>query len=128
MATSLPSGTDDPDVYALLAAQKSPPNWIVYRVLKYTPHGYTHIGEIGTDESRCAYCPFIRQDHPIKRDQRLLILLVNGPLRRLTFYAETAAELPKNARNWLNTLHNVASAVNVRIDAWVAYDGRGESR
>lgn len=46
-------------------------------------------------------------------------------MRRLTVFTDREDELPRAARNWLHTLYNLAEAANVRIDSWVAYDGRG---
>ena len=117
-------GKDDLLVLELLRAQRAPAKWLVYRVLHYTPHTFNAIFEIGNTESVCAHCPLPLAKHAERRDLRIILLLVNGPIRHLAWKTDQEADLPKAARNWLSTLFNVAGAANVRLDGWAAYDGR----
>jgi hypothetical protein len=120
-------GKDDTLVCDLLRAQTPPPKWIVYRVLHYTPHTYNAIGTIGHTATTCAHCPLPRSKHiGGPHDLRVLLLLVNGPLRHLTWKTDKDDELPKAVRNWLHTLFNIAEAASVRLDGWAAYDGRSQ--
>lgn len=111
---------DDLMVEEYLRAQRAPPRWSVYRVQLFRQHGF-HNPDGG---DRCMHCG-MRIDAHYAHELRLLTLLVNGPLRRLAWLTNDAAELPRPARHWLNTLYNLAEATNTRIDDWVAYDGRG---
>lgn len=94
----------------------------MWRVIRYERHVFTKTG----DPDRCLYCLFPRDDHAFTGSRLFLVILVNGPLRRLTVAAETESELPAAARNWLHTLFNIAEAAGTRIEGWVAYDGRGQ--
>lgn len=119
-------GRDDTLVCDLLRAQRAPPKWFVYRVLHYTPHAFNAVALIGKTEPVCSHCPLPRHMHEKKRDLRILLLLTNGPLRRLTWKTDQDDELPAAVRNWLHTLFNLAGAVNMCIDDWAAYDGRSD--
>ena len=120
-------GKDDPLTLDLLRAQNPPARWIVYRVLHYMPHTYNAIFELGKIETVCAHCSLPRAKHiGGPHDLRVLLLLVNGPLRHLTWKTDQEDELPKPVRNWLHTLFNIAEAANVRFDGWAAYDGRSQ--
>lgn len=113
---------DDLLVEELLRAQRPPPRWTVYRVQLYRQHGFTP--KLAPDQERCKHCGMRIRAH-YGHELRLVILLFNGPLRRLAILTDEEAELPKPARHWLNTLYNLAEAANTRIDGWIAYDGRG---
>jgi hypothetical protein len=117
-------GKIDTEVCDLLRAQTPPAKWIVYRVLHYPAHKYEPIGVLGRNKPDCAHCPLTHDMHSERRDRRLVLLLVNGPLRNLAYLTDKDSELPKAVRNWLHTLFNIAEAANVRLDAWAAYDGR----
>ncbi len=115
------SGTDDAPATDLFRAQTPPNNWVVYRVLRFAGH----IPEPDRD-GVCTRCPvaFIKHQ-PTGGPLRVLILLRGGPLRKLTMLTRDADELPSVVRGWVHTLHNIAEAAGVRIDGWIAYDGRG---
>mgnify|MGYP001581601388 CR=1 FL=1 len=126
MVDQLYGGKEDLLALELLRAQNAPPKWIVYRVLHYPAHAYTAIGTTNIQMARCAHCPLPRDTHSDRRDRRVVLLLVNGPLRNLAYLTDKDSELPKAVRNWLHTLFNIAEAANVRIDGWAAYDGRSK--
>lgn len=118
---------DDVDLCALLRAQRPPPRWVVFSVLLYPRHSYQLVRAIGEESHRCAVCPLPQAVHTNTnlRQLRLLVLLVNGPLRHLAWLTDNDDELPAAARNWRHTLFNIADAAGARIDGWVAFDGRG---
>lgn len=113
---------DDDEVLALLRAQRSPENWVVYRVMLYRSHNPepTHGGC-----DNCRFCVLQPTVHFTGRDLRALIILTNGPIARLTVLTTDGLDLPRPAKQWLATLFNLAEATNARIDGWIAYDGRG---
>lgn len=113
---------DDLLVEELLRAQRPPPRWVVYRVQLYRQHGF--VAHEPERPDRCRHCGMRIQAH-YGHELRQVTLLVNGPLRRLVVLTDEERELPRVARMWLNTLHNVAEAANTRINGWIAYDGRG---
>lgn len=113
---------DDPLVEELLRVQRAPARWTVYRVLLYRQHGF--VAKDAPEQDRCRHCNMRLRAHD-GHAVRQVILLVNGPVRRLRTLTDEESELPKPARHWLNTLYNVAEAANTPINGWIAYDGRG---
>lgn len=112
---------EDTQVLALLQAQRPPRSWAVYRVFLHSAHRF----ESAPCALRCEHCGQIEEPHVQNRPLRVVVLMKNGPLRRVSFLTDDTRDLDANARGWLNTLYNIAAAAGVPLDGWLAYDARG---
>lgn len=112
---------EDPMILTLLQAQRAPPSWAVYRVFVHP----AHLFKPQAGSARCEDCGLPKEPHIMNQPMRAVILMKNGPLRHVSLLTEEEAELPTDARKWLNTLYNLSEASGVRLDGWLAYDARG---
>lgn len=135
---------EDPDLLALLRAQKPPRTWVVYAVHRMVDHDYRATGSPAhrvaatvkqlTAAALCAVCGKSPLEHRLAQEPlRAVRLLVNGPVRHLTCLGgwthipgeRGPQDLSPAVQNWVSTLHNLASMAGVTLVWWSTYDGRG---
>jgi hypothetical protein len=107
---------------ALMQLVPPPPNWVLYQVKRFSRHKYTP----PEDDDRCVHCQMLLEAHlGTETIMRQVILLRDGPVRRLVFLTDNRLDLQQEVGVWLYTMMNLTDVIGHLIQGFIAYDGKG---